>query len=61
MRNFEITTNMQHMEDGDYLIDFVVNGDIVGIDLVHEDILKDPARLKEYMLSVFTKGVDRGE
>jgi len=56
MFNLEITTVSQHMEDGDYLIDFIVNGDIVGIDLVHEDILKDPVRLKEYMLSVFAKG-----
>lgn len=61
MHNFEITTNMQHMEDGDYLIEFIVNGEIVGMDLVHEDHLKDPGKLKAYMLRVFAKGVDRGE
>ena len=52
---------MQHMEDGDYLIEFIVNGEIVGMDLVHEDHLKDPGKLKAYMLRVFAKGVDRGE
>lgn len=51
---------MQHMEDGDYLIDFMVNGDIVGMDMVHVSILEDPEKLKAYILTVFEKGGSRG-